>query len=79
MLFQNVGEEKVEDLLILVDDNDNEIGYGEKMETHIMGRLHRAFSLFGGQVSFRRLVDKFMLLASKKRRGSSGCSCAQGL
>lgn len=46
MLFQNVGEEKVEDLLILVDDNDNEIGYGEKMETHIMGRLHRAFSLF---------------------------------
>ena len=36
----------MEDLLILVDDNDNEIGYGEKMETHIMGRLHRAFSLF---------------------------------
>ena len=46
MLFQNVGEEKVEDLLILVDDNDNEIGYGEKMETHITGKLHRAFSLF---------------------------------
>ena len=36
----------MEDLLILVDDNDNEIGYGEKMETHITGRLHRAFSLF---------------------------------
>lgn len=46
MLFQSVGEEKVEDMLILVDENDNEIGYGEKMETHIMGRLHRAFSLF---------------------------------
>ena len=43
---QNVGEEKVEDLLILVDENDNEIGYGEKMETHITGKLHRAFSLF---------------------------------
>jgi isopentenyl-diphosphate delta-isomerase type 1 len=40
------GRKKVEDLLILVDDNDNEIGYGEKMETHITGRLHRAFSLF---------------------------------
>lgn len=46
MLFQNVGEEKVEDLLILVDENDDEIGYGEKLETHIAGRLHRAFSLF---------------------------------
>ena len=43
---QNVEEEKVEDLLILVDENDNEIGYGEKMETHITGKLHRAFSLF---------------------------------
>ena len=46
MVFQTVGEEKVEDLLILVDDNDNEIGCGEKLETHIAGRLHRAFSLF---------------------------------
>lgn len=36
----------MEDLLILVDENDNEIGHGEKMETHITGRLHRAFSLF---------------------------------
>ena len=36
----------MEDLLILVDENDNEIGYGEKMETHITGKLHRAFSLF---------------------------------
>ena len=36
----------MEDLLILVDENDNETGYGEKMNTHITGSLHRAFSLF---------------------------------
>ena len=32
----------MEDLLILVDENDNETGYGEKMNTHITGSLHRA-------------------------------------
>lgn len=35
-----------EDILILVDKNDNEIGYNEKMNVHIKGQLHRAFSLF---------------------------------
>ncbi len=34
------------DLLILVDEDDREIGYGEKMEVHKEARLHRAFSLF---------------------------------
>ena len=36
----------MEDLIIWVDENDNEIGYGEKLETHIKGQLHRAFSVF---------------------------------
>ena len=40
------GEIILEELLILVDDDDNEIGYEEKMETHIQEKLHRAFSLF---------------------------------
>ena len=30
--------------LILVNKNDVEIGYGEKMEVHIFEKLHRAFS-----------------------------------
>lgn len=34
------------DLLILVDDNDNEIGLMEKLAAHQQGRLHRAFSVF---------------------------------
>ena len=34
------------DSIILVNDKDEEIGYGEKMEVHRMGQLHRAFSLF---------------------------------
>ncbi len=32
--------------LILVDENDAVVGYGEKMKTHEEGALHRAFSLF---------------------------------
>lgn len=32
--------------LILVDENDNIIGYDEKMNVHLKGKLHRAFSVF---------------------------------
>jgi len=34
------------DLLILVDQNDNEIGLMEKLAVHQTGSLHRAFSVF---------------------------------
>lgn len=34
------------DQLILVDEEDNAIGHGEKMEVHEKGQLHRAFSIF---------------------------------
>ena len=36
----------MEELLILVDENDEAIGFEEKMETHVKEKLHRAFSLF---------------------------------
>lgn len=32
--------------VILVDENDNEVGQMEKMEAHEKGLLHRAFSVF---------------------------------
>lgn len=32
--------------LILVDEKDNVIGYDEKMNAHLKGKLHRAFSVF---------------------------------
>ena len=32
--------------VILVDNNDNEIGTMEKQEAHVKGLLHRAFSVF---------------------------------
>ena len=36
-----------QEILILVDENDNEIGYGEKVSCHLNdGKLHRAFSIF---------------------------------
>ena len=35
------------DQLIIIDENDNEIGYGEKDECHLIpAKLHRAFSIF---------------------------------
>jgi isopentenyl-diphosphate delta-isomerase len=36
----------MEEMVILVDDNDNEIGLLEKMKAHVEGKLHRAFSIF---------------------------------
>lgn len=35
-----------EEYVILVDENDNEIGVMEKMKAHREGLLHRAFSVF---------------------------------
>ena len=37
-----MSEEKV----ILVDKNDNQIGFMPKLEAHQKGVLHRAFSIF---------------------------------
>jgi len=34
------------EIIILVDENDNQVGTGEKMEVHRAGKLHRAFSVF---------------------------------
>lgn len=32
--------------VILVDESDNEVGTGEKIQVHREGKLHRAFSIF---------------------------------
>ncbi len=44
--------------IILVNDEDMEIGYGEKMEVHQNGQLHRAFSLFIVSPYFEVLIQK---------------------
>lgn len=36
----------MKDKVVLVDKEDNELGYMEKMEAHQKGVLHRAFSIF---------------------------------
>jgi len=36
----------MKDRVILVDENDKEVGIGEKLKTHQEGTLHRAFSIF---------------------------------
>lgn len=37
---------KMDERVILVDENDKEIGSEEKIEAHKTGKLHRAFSIF---------------------------------
>lgn len=44
--------------LVLVDENDCEIGIEEKLKTHLEGRLHRAFSIFVFDNSQRLLLQK---------------------
>ncbi len=36
----------MDEYIILVDEDDNEIGYGEKLEVHVKELRHRAFSIF---------------------------------
>ncbi len=45
-----------ENLLIWVNENDKEIGFGEKMETHKSGQLHRAFSVFIFDVKSKKML-----------------------
>jgi len=35
-----------EEQIVLVNENDRAIGVGEKIHTHVIGALHRAFSVF---------------------------------
>lgn len=52
------------EMIILVDENDREVGTIEKMEAHVKGKLHRAFSIFvfnnkGEMMIQRRALHKY--------------------
>lgn len=54
----------MKECVILVDEKDNEIGIMPKMEAHIKGQLHRAFSVFifnssGELLLQQRAYDKY--------------------
>jgi len=42
----------------LVDENDNEVGTGNKIKTHQEGKLHRAFSIFVFNSKGQLLIQK---------------------
>lgn len=48
----------MEEMLILVDDNDNPIGTGEKLDVHRRGVLHRCFSIFVFDTTGRVMLQK---------------------
>jgi isopentenyl-diphosphate delta-isomerase len=54
----------VSNSVILVDDLDNKLGTMDKMQAHVLGRLHRAFSVFvfnskGELLLQQRAFDKY--------------------
>jgi len=54
----------MQDKVILVDENDNEIGVEENIKAHELGKLHRAFSIFifnteGKLLLQRRALSKY--------------------
>jgi len=54
----------VKESVILVDAYDNEIGTMQKMQAHVLGKLHRAFSVFifntkGELLLQQRAIDKY--------------------
>lgn len=54
--------------LILVNANDKVVGYGDKIPTHKVGLLHRAFSLF----IYSKEEKKFLLQRRSKEKYHSG-------
>lgn len=44
--------------IILVDNNDNIVGYKDKQDTHINGDLHRAFSIYIFNSNNELLIQK---------------------
>ncbi len=56
------------DLVVLVDENGKEIGFKEKIKTHLDGDLHRAFSIFIFNSNGHILVQK----RSKSKYHSGG-------
>ena len=54
--------------VILVDEKDKQIGYGEKMEVHKKGLLHRAFSL----LVFNSKGELMLQLRAKSKYHSGG-------
>ena len=47
--------------VILVDENDNQIGLMPKLEAHQKGVLHRAFSIFIFNSKYELLLQKELL------------------
>src|SRR5690606_6717791 len=58
VLYPTPAKPVVMEHVILVDENDNEVGTMEKMEAHRKGVLHRAFSILLFDETGRMLIQK---------------------
>lgn len=59
----------INEMVVLVDEHDNEIGIEEKMMAHKLGLLHRAFSVF----IFRKNGDDFEVLLQQRQQDKYHC------
>jgi isopentenyl-diphosphate Delta-isomerase len=48
----------MEELMVLVDEEDRQVGIGPKLEVHKKGLLHRAFSIFLWDSNGRTLIQR---------------------
>jgi len=60
---------KQKEYVVLLDENDNQIGLMEKMEAHRLGLLHRAFSVF----IFRKKNEVVELLLQQRAQEKYHC------
>ncbi|MCP5049464.1 MAG: isopentenyl-diphosphate Delta-isomerase [bacterium] len=58
-----------EEYVILVDENDNQTGKEEKLEAHLKGLLHRAFSVF----LYRKREGKTEVLLQQRESNKYHC------
>jgi len=65
----NSGENMVPEMLILVNEQDQEIGEDEKLCVHQTGKLHRAFSIF----IFRLKNNQQELLLQQRNKNKYHC------
>ncbi|HSX20526.1 MAG TPA: isopentenyl-diphosphate Delta-isomerase [Gammaproteobacteria bacterium] len=57
------------EMLVLVDEHDQQVGVGEKMQVHQAGLLHRAFSVF----VIRKMDNEFEILLQQRKFDKYHC------
>lgn len=72
---ENFGTNMIEEKVVLVNEQDEAIGVEEKIRAHLLGTLHRAFSVFVVNAAGQLLVQKRALTKYHSRGLWSNTCC----